>query len=74
MSSINFKIAQYKYISLLRDRGESGELTYPDKNRSTYTDKCWILRDHNGNQLANVTDAGFVRMSGEKRFGYKNKY
>ena len=71
MSSINYEMAQYKYICFLRDRGDVGELPYPDEEKSSQTGNNWLLRDHNGKLLANVNEDGFVRVAGEKRFGYK---
>ena len=70
MSSINYEMAQYKYICFLRDRGDVGELPYPDKEKSSQTGNNWILRDHNGAQLAYINENGFVRVAGQRKYGY----
>ena len=54
MSSINYEMAQYKYICFLRDRGDVGELPYPDEEKSSHTGNDWILRDHSGKLLAYI--------------------
>ena len=70
MSGINYEMAQYKYICFLRDRGDVGELPYPDEEKSSQTGNNWILRDHNGVQLAYINENGFVRMAGQRKYGY----
>ena len=70
MSGINYEMAQYKYICFLRDRGDVGELPYPDEEKSSQTGNNWILRDYNGVQLAYINENGFVRMAGQRKYGY----
>ena len=70
MNSINYDMAQYKYICFLRDRGEVGELTYPDEEKSSQTGNNWLLRDHNGKLLAYINENGFIRMAGQRKYGY----
>ena len=60
---MNYAIAEYKYVSHLRDAGYVGEVVYPDKDASKeQEDGSWILITAHGQRLANVSKNKTVRI------------
>lgn len=65
---MTFQQAQFKYISYLRDIGVTGEIQYPDEDRSLFSEgdrPSWTLYDLNGLFLA-VVYPGYLLVHGEK--------
>ena len=60
---MNYSMAEFKYISFLRDSGWSGELTYPDETSSKkQEDGTWVLFTSAGVRLGSVSKNKTVRI------------
>tara|TARA_R100000541_G_scaffold1503_1_gene6299 strand:- start:214 stop:396 length:183 start_codon:yes stop_codon:yes gene_type:complete len=60
---MNYAIAEYKYVSYLRDAGYVGEVVYPDKDSSKeQEDGSWELFTAHGQRLASVSKNKTVRV------------
>jgi hypothetical protein len=60
---MNYEMAEFKYISYLRDNGWGGELTYPDETSSKkQEDGTWVLFTSAGVRLGSVSKNKTVRI------------